>query len=113
MRRAARAGVRRVEVLAADPHDDGAAVLAASPRIPLERVPDTEALPAEPDGDLAPLDGTSAEEVHRRGADEAGDEEVRRLVVEPLRRVDLLEHARLMTATRWPIVIASTWSCVT
>ena len=35
----------------------------------------------------------SAEEVHRRRADEARDEQVRRLVVELLRPVDLLEHA--------------------
>ena len=49
---------------------------------------------AEPDGELAVRRrGARREEVHRRRADEAGDEEVRRLVVEPLRRVDLLEHA--------------------
>ena len=54
------------------------------------------------------------DEVHRRRADEPGDEEVRRPVVEHLRPVDLLEQARrACTQTRSPSVIASLWSCVT
>ena len=40
------------------------------------------------------------EQVHRRRADEPGDEHVRRLVVELLRRVDLLQDAAFITATR-------------
>ena len=35
------------------------------------------------------------------------------VVVQHLRRVDLLDQAVRMTATRWPSVIASIWSCVT
>ena len=42
-----------------------------------------------------------------------GDEEVRRLVVEALRRVDLLQRAHGHDGDAVPIVIASTWSCVT
>ena len=34
-------------------------------------------------------------------------------VVQLLRGADLLEQALLMTAIRWPIVMASTWSWVT
>ena len=46
--------------------------------------------------------------VHRRAADEAGDEHVGRAVVELLGRRDLLQLPLRMTATRSPIVIAST-----
>ena len=42
-----------------------------------------------------------------------GDEHVRGRVVQLVRRADLLDHAGFMTAIRSPIVIASTWSCVT
>ena len=53
------------------------------------------------------------DEVHGRRSDERGDEEVRAARVELLRRVDLHERPSRMTATRWPSVIASVWSCVT
>ena len=54
------------------------------------------------------------EEVHRRRSDEARHEQVGRVVVERLRAVALLEHAgAAVTATRSPMVIASTWSWVT
>ena len=52
-------------------------------------------------------------EVHRRRADERGDEQVRGALVELVRRGDLLEVPPRRTATRSPIVIASVWSCVT
>ena len=53
-------------------------------------------------------------EVHRRGADEGGDEQVGRMPVEVLRRVDLLQDAVAHAPRRdRPSVIASTWSCVT
>ena len=53
------------------------------------------------------------DEVHRRRADECRDEEVSRVLVEPLGRVHLQDPPASSTATRWPSVIASTWSCVT
>ena len=43
----------------------------------------------------APLDDRPHTQVHRRRADEAGDEDVRRVVVEELRRPDLLQDAAL------------------
>ena len=54
------------------------------------------------------------QEVHGRRADEPGDEQVDRLLVELAGHVDLLEHAPLRsTATRSPSVMASIWSWVT
>ena len=54
------------------------------------------------------------EQVHGRRADERGDEQVGGLVVEPLRACRPAGAGRpSSTATRVPIVIASTWSWVT
>jgi len=68
-----------------------------------------------PDGSvaIASLPDLHREEVHRRFADEPGDEPVHRVVVEVLRRADLLELPSLGTTTRSPSVIASAWSWVT
>ncbi len=52
-------------------------------------------------------------EAHGRRAHEARDEEVHRLVVELLRRADLLDDSQSHHRTRSPSVIASVWSCVT
>jgi hypothetical protein len=49
-------------------------------------------LDADWPNDLASVD-RRLDEVHRRRADEAGDEQVARLLVEPLRRVDLQDAA--------------------
>ena len=51
--------------------------------------------------------------VHRRRADEAGDEEVGRAVVEVERRADLLDAPSCMTTILSAMVIASIWSWVT
>ena len=53
------------------------------------------------------------DEVHRGRADELGDEEVDRLAVEVLRRVELLQLALAHHGDRSPSVIASDWSWVT
>ena len=53
------------------------------------------------------------DEVHGGGADEGGDEEVDRVAVQRLRRVDLLDLAVAHHRHARPSVIASTWSCVT
>ena len=61
-----------------------------------------------------PRPASSAQQVHRRRADEARDERVRRLLVEVDRRAVLLDAARRRSSTtRSAIDIASTWSCVT
>src|ERR1039457_1426388 len=59
-------------------------------------------------------------QVHRRRADERGDEQVGGGLVEVQRRGQLVEGGGAVgrvparrTATRSPIVIASVWSCVT
>ena len=72
--------------------------------------------PAVAENNLRPIRSArkpSSEQVHRRRADEAGDEQVRRVVVERCGASDLLQPARAITATLSPIVIASTWSWVT
>ena len=57
----------------------------------------------------APLEHPGGQHVHRRRADELGDEHRRRPVVHLLRRADLLQLCpRYITAIREPIVIAST-----
>ena len=53
------------------------------------------------------------DEVHRRRADKAGDEQVDGLVVDLQRRADLLDEPSFITQMRSPIVIASIWSWVT
>jgi hypothetical protein len=55
----------------------------------------------------------SIEKVHRRRADEAGDEQVGRAVVEICGVPTCSTHAARITTTRSAIVIASTWSWVT
>ncbi len=82
-RRQLRRRERRVlERLGANAEDHGAALTAFRP-------PGRVELDAElPERDLAVGDGR-LDEVHRRRADEAGDEEVARLLVQGLRRVDL------------------------
>ena len=52
-------------------------------------------------------------QVHRGRADEPGDELVHRVVIELARGGALLQLPAASTATRWPMVIASTWSWVT
>ena len=52
-------------------------------------------------------------QVHRRRADERGDEEVRGLLVQVLRGGELLEGAVAQDRDPVPIVIASVWSWVT
>ena len=57
------------------------------PAIAVERDPDATCLERAVIADLA------IEEVHRRAADEAGDEEIDRLVVDRVRRIELLDDA--------------------
>ena len=61
----------------------------------------------------APVDHRQRAEVHRRRADEAGDEDVGRVVVERRGVSHCCSRPSRSTATRWPSVIASTWSWVT
>jgi hypothetical protein len=53
------------------------------------------------------------DDVHGRRADELGDEEVGRALVEFQRRADLLDMPAESTTMRSASVIASTWSWVT
>jgi hypothetical protein len=53
------------------------------------------------------------EQIHHRRADEGRHEEVVGLVVQGLRRPCCWRTPSRITAIRVPIVIASTWSCVT
>jgi hypothetical protein len=53
------------------------------------------------------------EQVHRRAADEARHEQVGRRVVERIGVSTCCRTPRRISATRSPIVIASTWSWVT
>jgi hypothetical protein len=77
-------GVR--EVLRPDPEDDGARLHTRGASVGPERDPEAGEL------DRVARD-LGLDEVHRRRADERGDEEVERLAVEGLRRVDLLHGA--------------------
>ena len=70
-------------------------------------------VPGEADQRPVVADELGHYEVHRRRADEPGDEQVDRRVEQGLRRVDLLQPTVPQHATRWPSVIASTWSWVT
>src|SRR5438309_2846857 len=91
-RRVAAAGVR--EILRADPERDTPPDVAPELR-PLRRhvVRDGELVRAEGDNEAAAsFVELRLDEVHRGRADEAGDEEVRRAVVQHLRTVDLLEE---------------------
>jgi hypothetical protein len=62
-----------------------------------------------PGRDLA----VEAQEVHGRRADEAGHEQRRGLVVDVLRRAELLDTPWFITTILSPICIASSWSWVT
>ena len=70
---------------------------------------------ARPRSLRSPLAGDARlEEIHARRAEEAGDEEIARPIVELERRADLLDRRRaLMTTMRSAMVIASVWSWVT
>ena len=67
---------------------------------------------ADGSGELVPL-YLRREEVHRRRADEAGDEQVDRLLVELRGEATCCSDPFFITATRSPSVIASVWSWVT
>ena len=86
----------------------------AGPAAPRELGRDVQLLLADVAARPSPVSASvRLDEVHRRAADEAGDEEVDGSVEDRLRIARLLEQAAPETATRSPIVIASTWSCVT
>jgi hypothetical protein len=58
--------------------------------------------------EIEPVAGQpAAQEIHRRAADEAGDEGIGRLGIELARRGDLLDLPWFSTVTRCPKVIAS------
>ena len=74
---------------------------------------DGEVLGPYTDQVVAGLEQAGREHVHRRGAEELRDEDVRRPVVHLLRRSHLLQHALVEHGDARAIVIASIWSWVT
>ena len=97
---------------ALDDLDDGGDALAEL-EIVWADAEDAAALDGRGTRAVAEAAAVGLDQVHRRGADERGDEEVRGVVEELLGRVALLQDAAAQHATRWPSVMASTWSWVT
>jgi hypothetical protein len=88
------ASLRGMEISGSQTDDHRSPPELPQARVLLQRlVGDHDLVPAEVDRDAAVHRDGRLEEVHRRRADEAGDEQVLGAVVKALGRVDLLQHA--------------------
>ncbi len=88
---AARHILRVVDILGADAEEDRLADLAADVLERLRRQRQLEWADVDDRAAVATIE-LGLEEVHRRRADEAGHEHIRRVIVERLRRVELLHN---------------------